>query len=122
MIKKIELKIFLIIFVLLTIMTSVVIAYNAYNSYNSTIRGITTYIERLYDEKRNPDREDIEGLYTLKVSSSKIIDDKEFPDEIRDYTQKIIDNGSTSGIIGDYIYSYKNRPGVDKRRWNSDFI
>ena len=122
MIKKFEFKIFLIIFALLLFILSVVIIYTAYNSYNSTIKGITSYIERLYDDKKNPERENIEGLYAIKVSSNKIIDNGVYTDEIKEFTQKILKSNSPSGIIGNYIYSYKNRLGMDRKRRNSIII
>ena len=122
MIKKIEIKIFLIIFVLLSIMITVVIAYNAYNSYNSTIRGITSYIERTFNDKRNFEKEEIEGLYAVKVSNKIIIDEKMYTDEIKEYTQEILDNNLDSGIIGNYIYKNRSQGGIDKKRRNSFIV
>jgi len=122
MIKKIEVKIFLIIFVLLSIMITVVISYSAINSYNSTIRGITSYIERTFDDKRIFEKDEIEGLYAVKVASKGIIDEKLYTDEIKEYTQEILDNNLDSGIIGNYIYKNRNHEGMDKKRWNSFII
>ncbi len=115
MIKKIELKIFLIIFVLLLIMIGVIIAFNAYSSYTSTVRGITSYVERLYDDKRNPERNDIEGLYAVKVAGPRMLDEELYSDEIKEYVHEIINNDSDYGIIGDYIYRNRSRNGMDKK-------
>lgn len=115
MIKKIELKIFLIIFVLLSIIITVVIAYNGYNSYNSTIRGISMYIERIFDDKRNPERENIEGLYAVKIVGRRVAEDNNVPDIIKEYAQKILKDNLMSGIIGDYIYTNRIRGGMDKK-------
>ena len=113
MIKKIELKIFLIIFILLSIMISAIIAYNAYNSYFSTIRGIASYIERVYDDKRFIEK-DIEGLYAIKVDGYQLVDDDSISDEIKEYAKKIIDDKKDFGIIGDYIYRNRSRIGPGK--------
>ena len=118
MIKKIELKIFLIIFALLFIMITVVISYNAYNSYNSTIRGITLYIERSFDDRHLFEKEKIDGLYEVKVLDGKVVEDEKYSDEIKEYAKKIIDNNLDSGIIGKYIYKNRNHLGLDNRRWN----
>ncbi len=115
MIDKIELKIFLIIFVLLSVMISAIIAYNVFNSYNSTVRGIALYVERIYDDKKNPARDSIEGLYAVKVANHKIVNDDNIPSEIKEYVQKIIKTNSDFGIIGDYIYKNKIRGGMDKK-------
>ena len=115
MIKKIELKIFLLVFILLSIMITVVIIYNAYNSYNSTIMGIMSYVERVFDDKRNPERETIEGLYAIRISNHKIIEDNSYPEEIKEYAQEIIDKNSEFGIVGNYIYRNRNRDIMDRK-------
>ncbi len=113
MIKKIELKIFLIIFVLLSVLIGAIIAYNTYNSYDTTIKGITLYAERIFDDKKNAGREP-EGFYAIRVNNNRIVDEQLYDGEIITLVKEIIDNNNDSGIVGDYIYRNRRRMGPDK--------
>ena len=120
MIKKIELKIFLSVFILLSVIIGAIVTYNAFNSYNSTIKGITSYIERINDDRRNVEK-DIDGMYTIKVVDQMIVDEEDYSDEIIESVKEILDSHSESGIIKNYIYKNRSQGGFDKKRWNDYF-
>lgn len=120
MIKKIELKIFLIIFVLLSFIIGAVIILNTYNSYNLTINGIALYAERLYEDKRIIGREP-EGFYAIKIANNSIVEEDMYDDEIKSIVRNIIDKKIDTGIIDKYIYRNRHRIEIDKARWNNYF-
>ena len=73
------------------------------------------YVERIFDDKRNPERENIEGLYAVKIVGRRVAEDNNVPDIIKEYAQKILKDNLMSGIIGDYIYTNRIRGGIDKK-------
>jgi len=113
MIKKIELKIFLIIFILLSIMVGVAIVYNTYSSYKSSIKSVSLYLEKIYEESKDSD-EEISGFYKFRVKNKKVMYGNSDDSVLIEYAKNIYSSDMDSGIIGDYIFRNKTK-GKDKK-------
>ncbi len=114
MIKKLQNKILLIIFLAISIPLIILVSLSTYSYYSNTIRSVNFMINRVYERKGLENKEvqinEINGVYYIKINGSNIIDSSDnMTDEINEYALIISNKNKEEGIINNYIYKIRKQ-------------
>ena len=111
MIKKMQFKIFMIIFSLISIILIVGVIYNRYTSYKLTIKNIMTYVEKsIEDDKEN------KNVYRFRIKDSEIKYGNSEDENLKRIAIKAFERNNDFGIIENYIYKNSNFSNERKRK------
>jgi len=103
MIKKLNNKITLIIFLSIAIPLFLIIILGAYSYYENTIRSATMMIDRFKGPNDIGD-DNFNGVYSFRIVNNDVLIGDEISDEIKNYALKANSKASEEGIVGNYIY------------------
>lgn len=122
MIKKLKSKIFLLIMISLSIfVTSAIILLGVLN-YTNTIRTTTLFMDRVSDfefdrlperdreEDKRQDNLKLEGVFSVEVRNSEVIENESESSELEEYALKIAKSSKEDGVIGKYLYKVMRTP------------
>ena len=122
MINKLKSKIFLLMMVSLSILVISLIVIFGIMNYTNTLRSATIMMERVsnFEFSRRPTEDrilmpieeeaKIEGVYTVEVKDSSVIQNSENNTEIEAYAIKIANSKVDTGVIGKYLYKIMKTP------------
>lgn len=122
MINKLKSKIFLLIMASLSILVISMIAIFGVLNYTNTLKTATLMMDRVsnFEFNRRPNEEKtgfepqentkIEGMYSVEIKNSQILENDENNDEIEAYALKISQGRSENGVIGKYLYKVMRTP------------
>lgn len=113
MIKQLKSKIFFLIMISLSVLIVGIIVIFSVLNYSNTIKTATFMMDRFsnFEEKREMENENIkpevDGLYFIEISNSKVINNSNINSELEKYAIKVSNNKNGSGIVGKYIYKVR---------------
>jgi len=122
MINKLKAKIFLLIMISLSILVISMITIFGILNYTNTLKSATFMMDRVsnFELKRFPndnkmlfekdDELKLEGVYSVEIRNSEIIEGSENSEELNSYALKIASDKSENGVVGKYLYKVMRTP------------
>ena len=123
MIKKLKAKLFLIIMISLSVLVISMITIFGFLNYTNTLKTAISVMDKVsnfelnrrpFEDKivfeRSEETTKLEGVYTVEIRNSQIIQNEENDEDIEQYALKISTGNTENGFIGKYLYKVIKTP------------